>query len=227
VKTVVVFARWPAPGRVKTRLAPALSGAPACDLHVAMLKDTLAAVRGAGADRRVLCWADAPADALPSAIPGTEGCEWSSQGEGALGERLERALATLLAHDGRIVFTGSDAPEITSAALDRAFLALATFDLVIGPTPDGGYHLIGLSRIAPGLFHDVAWSTPYACDDTLRAARALGLSVETLAPLADVDTGADLAGLIARLSARPGDAPATAAMLQTLGLVPQGLTAAK
>ena len=227
MKTVVVFARWPAPGQVKTRLAPALTGVPARDLHVAMLEDTLAAVRGASADRRVLCWADAPPDAQPSAIPGTEDCEWRSQGEGALGERLERALATLLTRGGRIVVTGSDAPEITSAALDRAFLALATFDLVIGPTPDGGYHLIGLSRIAPGLFHHVAWSTPHARDDTLRGARALGLSVETLAPLADVDTGADLAGLIARLSARPGDAPATAAMLRTLGLLPERLTNAE
>jgi rSAM/selenodomain-associated transferase 1 len=221
---VVVFARWPAPGRVKTRLAPALSAGPACDLHVAMLKDTLAAVRGAGADRRVLCWADAPPDAQPSAVPGSEGCEWRSQGEGALGERLERAVATLMARGGRIVVTGSDAPELTSAALDRAFAALATFDLVIGPTSDGGYYLIGLSRSASGLFQDVAWSTPHARHDTLRAARALGLSVETLAPLADVDTGADLAGLIARLSARPGVAPATAAMLRTLGLVPEGLT---
>src|SRR5262245_16491774 len=98
-----------------------------------MLKDTIAAVRGSSADRRVLCWADAPPAAQPPAIPGAEGCEWRAQGEGALGDRLERALAALMAPGGRIVITGSDAPEITSAALDRAFSALETFDLVIGP----------------------------------------------------------------------------------------------
>jgi hypothetical protein len=220
VKTAVVFARWPEPGQVKTRLSPALPPALACDLHRAMLEDTLAAARDSSADRRVLCWADAPPDARPEALHAGEGFEWLHQGDGDLGARLERAFAAFLAPgDARVVVTGCDAPELDSDRVDAAFEALGGSDMVVGPARDGGYDLIGLSRPAPGLFRAVGWSTPRAGDDTRERARALGLSIASLDPLADVDTPADLVALIGRLLGEPGAAPRTAAALRRLGLL--------
>lgn len=218
-RTIAVFARWPEPGRVKTRLAPALPADLACDLHRAMLADTVAATRGAGAERRVLMWAGAPRGAERDPPPEAVGMEWGAQAGADLGERLEAAFA-LLAGEGPVAVVGSDAPELTAARLTAALDSLGSKDLVLGPTHDGGYYLVGLARPAPGLFRGVRWSTEHAFEDTRERATARGLALATLEPLADVDTPADLVALIGRLLEHPGSAPATAAALARLGLLP-------
>ena len=217
MKTIAVFARWPESGQVKTRLSPALPAALACQLQRAMLADTLAAARAANASRRVLCWADAP-DSARLDEPGFATA--TQRGEG-LGARLTAAFADQFRSDsGPVVIAGCDAPEITAAAFDAAFVALAAHDLVLGPTPDGGYYLIGLARLAPGLFEGISWSTERARVETQALAAELGLTTAALEPLADVDTPADLVALIGRLLERPGAAAATAAALAEIGLLP-------
>jgi rSAM/selenodomain-associated transferase 1 len=218
-RTIAVFARWPEPGRVKTRLSPALPANLACDLHRAMLADTLSAVRSADAEQRILLWGDAPAAASHDGWPETEGVAWGTQRGAGLGERLEAAFDDRRAARGAMVIVGSDAPELAEPTLRAAFHALQSTDLVLGPTPDGGYYLVGLARPPAGLFRDVRWGSERALHDTRERAAALGMSCRMLEPLADVDTGADLASLIARLLERPGRAPATAAALARLGLV--------
>lgn len=217
---IAVFARWPEPGRVKTRLSPALPPALACELHRAMLGDALAAAAGARAETRALVWAEAPADRSAFAAP--PGFEVRDQRGADLGARLEHAFAGMLrSPDDRAVILGADCPDLDAARIGEAFESLATRDLVLGPAHDGGYVLIGIARPAPALFRNVAWSTPGVLARTLERAGALGLDVAQLAPLGDLDTPADLVRWLAR-AARPETRPAprTATALRTFGLLP-------
>jgi rSAM/selenodomain-associated transferase 1 len=213
---IAVFARWPEPGRVKTRLSPALPPALACELHRAMLGDALAAAAAARAESRALVWADAPAER--SAFPAPPGFEVRDQRGDDLGARLEHAFAGMLrGPDDRAVILGADCPDLDAARIGQAFEALAARDLVLGPASDGGYYLIGLRRPAPGLFRNVAWSTPAVLAQTLERAGDLGLLVAQLAPLDDLDTPADLVRWLAR---REAQGTRTEAALRAFGLHP-------
>jgi hypothetical protein len=217
---VAVFARWPEPGRVKTRLTPALPAALACDLYRAMLGDALAAAMSAAADTLALYWSDAPADRSEVAVPAP--FEVRDQQGADLGARLERAFAGLLRTPGdRAVIIGADCPDLDAVALRRAFERLAVHDLVLGPARDGGYTLIGLRHPAPELFHGVAWSTPGVLGQTLARAATLGLGVAQLDPLDDLDTPADLVRWLSGTCVRLGTtAPRTRAALAAMGLLP-------
>lgn len=218
-----VFARPPVPGRVKTRLSPALPAALACDLSRAMLEDTLEAALAADLDRRFIFWAD-PLDAnagfeIP---PGFE--PRLQQGDG-LGERIEHAFGALLEGSrARAIVIGSDCPELRAPRINEAVRALETHDLVLGPTEDGGYYLIGLSRPAPALFRELAWSTGSVFEQTRARAKGAGLSIAVLPALADLDTPADLAALVARtlVTDRDGLGRHTRDAMIAMSLLPEG-----
>ena len=220
VNHIAVFARWPAPGRVKTRLSPALPGALACDLHRALLGDALAAAAATEAGTRTLWWAGAPADRSAFDLPA--GFEAREQTGDNLGARLERACAELLrSPDDRALVMGADCPDLGAAHLGQSFALLAAYDLVLGPARDGGYTLIGLARPAPELFHDVAWGTAAVLEQTLERARALGLSVAQIERLGDLDTPADLVKWLSNAClAGANGAPRTRAALAAMGLIP-------
>lgn len=196
---VAVLARHPVTGRVKTRLSPALPAAHAAALYAALLADTLDAAMGSRAQAREVWWADRDdgrsAFALPAAFTPRQ------QPDGDLGARLAAASAALLATPGtRAVIIGSDAPALSSAHLDAAFAALDSHDVVLGPADDGGYWLIGLAKPAPPLFAAMAWSTPGVLAETRARAEREGLSVALLPAMADLDTPADLARLMASVA---------------------------
>ena len=187
---IAVFARRPVPGRVKTRLSPALPAALACDLYRAMLEDALAAAAGAGAGEQLVYWDDPPGD--EGASPAKGFAERQQQGPD-LGTRLEAAFVQLLRAEGdRALVIGADCPLLDAAMLRGAFEALGSHDLVLGPTRDGGYYLVGLRRCAPQLFQDIPWSTERVFGQSIERARGLGLTIKTLAELEDLDTPADL-----------------------------------
>ncbi len=197
---IAVFARPPVAGQVKPRLSPALPAAMAARLYEALLADTLQAAREASADERVIAWADAG-----GVVPPAEGFVVRMQASGDLGERLRRVFDALLRDPGdRAVVVGSDCPSLTGELLERAFHALERHDAVLGPSSDGGYWLLGLARPAPQLFRDIAWSTPEVFAQTMARAAAAGLDVALLPALADLDTPADLARLVAAFAS--GDA---------------------
>ncbi len=184
---LVVFARWPEPGRVKTRLIPALTPEEACEVHRELVAEALLAAAAVSVGARVLAWADAPAD-----VPPLPGFTLRDQGPGDLGARLERAFTELMAKPGdRVVVMGTDCPDLRASQLEAAFEELVTHDLVLGPARDGGYYLIGLRRPIPRLFHGIPWGTHRVLAQTLE--RAGGLRVSQLEALDDVDTPADLA----------------------------------
>jgi hypothetical protein len=218
VRRIAVFARPVEVGQVKTRLSPALPPALAAELYSAMLADTLDAALDCAADERVVWWSEgAQAGAPPSRFTVRE------QSGADLGERLAHAVDAMLQAAGdRLVVIGSDAPALRGAHLEKAFESLGSHDLVLGPTTDGGYWLIGFSRPAHGVFEGIAWSTEGVFAQTLAAAARLGLRVHALEMLDDLDTPADLVRLVA--AAATGDAarfgPHATAALGRMGMLP-------
>ena len=120
--------------------------------------------------------------------------QYQSQSEGDLGHRMSCAFADSLGQGRRrVVLIGSDCPGITAKVLNAAFSHLNHYDLVLGPTTDGGYYLIGLRAPSPELFQDLPWGTADVLEMTLSRAASLGLRTILLEPLTDIDRPEDLA----------------------------------
>ncbi|WP_157430905.1 TIGR04282 family arsenosugar biosynthesis glycosyltransferase [Actinomadura macra] len=187
---LVVIAKEPVPGRVKTRLSPAYTPVEAAALAEACLRDTLAAVAAARAVRRTLVLEGAPGPWLP------EGFVVLAQRGGGLDERLAHAFTD--AYAGRpLVLIGMDTPQVTPALLGRACRGLARRDAMFGPAADGGFWLLGLRRPDAALLRGVPMSRPGTGAAQLRRLLAAGLRVGTLPELIDVDTAADAATVAA------------------------------
>jgi rSAM/selenodomain-associated transferase 1 len=222
-RVVVVFAKRPAPGAVKTRMCPPLSPEQAAALYAAMLDDVLATTAAAAEEAGAATWlAVHPADALEELAarcpPGFRGVV---QRGADLPHRMGNALADAAAAGfARILLRGSDNPSLAGAELVRGLAALDGADLAVGPDRDGGYGWIALRGAPPGLF-DHAMSTASVLADTLARAAALGLRVRMLAAHFDLDTAADLALLAsARERGEALDCPRTLALLDELRLWP-------
>lgn len=209
---VAVFARPPRPGVAKTRLVPALGERGAATLYAAFLADVLARCASVpGLGTRVYCADDPEA---PELVEVTGDLPRVAQRGDDLGARMARALGELVGSAGRGLIVGSDVPTLPAAHLSAAADALvAGAELVLGPSADGGYCLVGVSGAVPPVFDGVRWSGPHVLADTLARAREAGLRVRLLPPWYDVDTPADLRLLRAHLALAPGAAPRTAQCL--------------
>jgi rSAM/selenodomain-associated transferase 1 len=203
--TICIFAKEPIPGRVKTRLAAAIGDEPAARLAQAFLADTIALVRSVGLPL-VLAWSGRP-EAAP------RGVEVWSQGEGDLGERLERVLARALTASRSAIALGADSPGLPSACLRAAVDGLQTHDAVMGPADDGGYYLLGVTRVDPGLLDGIEWSAPTTREQTVGRLVARGHRVAMLPPWFDVDEKRDLARLTSLLRRGAARADVTACVL--------------
>lgn len=227
-RRVVLFAREPAPGRVKTRLARRIGEGAAAALYAAFLEDLAAALPDP--ER----WESVIAHAEPEAGPflrKTFGPPWAlaPQGEGPLGDRMRRAFeGALSGAPADVVVVGSDAPTLSKADLEAAFVALeGGVEVVFAPSHDGGFSLIGMAAAregkgAPGDFLEgVRWSTAFALEDARRAAERRGRRVALLPPVPDVDEVEDLAALFSSLSKNLFLYPSTRRALAALeGRVP-------
>lgn len=189
---IVVFAKAPVPGRVKTRLIPALGAEGAAALAARMLARTLAEADRAGLGTPELCADPDPADpAWAGRLP--EGpLRLSSQGEGDLGQRMARAAARVLGQSERILLIGTDCPALDAPRLTAAARALDAHDAVIHPAEDGGYVLLGLACFDPSIFEGIAWSTPTVAAAAIARIEALGWRLHRAETLRDVDEPADL-----------------------------------
>jgi len=191
----LVFGRVPEPGRVKTRLIPALGAAAAAALYQRLLYDTLTTAAGM-TDVRVEFWCDATDEEWPRGRKLAErfGVSGHRQLGADLGARMYHALgAELTTPPHPAVLIGSDCPGYDRAFLNQAFLVLADEDVVLGPALDGGYALIGVKWPAARLFSDIPWSTGAVLRLTRARLRALGWSWSELTPLRDIDRPEDLA----------------------------------
>ncbi|PSR17558.1 hypothetical protein C8255_12020 [filamentous cyanobacterium CCP3] len=191
---LMLFTRFPEPGRTKTRLIPHLGPAGAAALQRQMTEHVLAQVQGA-ARRRPLAVEVHFAGGSPGQMRAWLGdaVTYYPQTEGGLGDRLMAAFKQSfgLGRAGAIAI-GSDCPALTPDHLAAALAALQRVDVALGPATDGGYYLIGLRQPQPALFEAIAWGTDQVLAQTLAAATAQGLTVELLTPLTDVDRPEDL-----------------------------------
>jgi uncharacterized protein len=183
VTALLVIAKAPVPGRVKTRLTPPCSPVDAAALAAAALADTLAAVaRSRVARRRVLVLDGEPGPWIP------RGFDVLPQRGHGLAARLAAAFGDV---GGPALLIGMDTPQVTPGQLDAGLRALDRVDAVFGPALDGGYWAIGMRRADPAVFHDVPMSVPTTA--TVQRARLAELALDTieLPPLVDVDTITD------------------------------------
>jgi len=184
--TFAVMAKAPIPGVAKTRLIPALGADGAARLQARFIAATVETALAAGA---VTLWA-APDDRHAIFQQFAARARVAPQSDGDLGARM---LAAAAAPDGPVVIVGTDCPALTAAHLRTAAELLREgVDVVINPTDDGGYALIGLNRPQAGLFTDMTWSTPTVMAETRRRLARLNLSWREPARLWDVDTPDDL-----------------------------------
>ncbi len=191
---LIIFTRYPEPGKTKTRLIPALGPEVAADLHRQMSEHTLGWARKlknisavslevryeGGDEHRFQHW-------LGLDIP------FFRQGTGDLGARMARAFEEAFqAGMGRVILVGTDCPDLREGLVQEAFAALDHSDIVLGPAKDGGYYLIGLCRAIPQLFGKISWGTGEVLPRTLQIADEIKLRVFLLELLGDVDRPEDL-----------------------------------
>jgi len=190
---VQVFAKAPVPGAVKTRLIPILGREGATELHCRLVQHTLATVAMARVGS-VELWTTTPGkEAFLEACEPLLGISLWLQPDGDLGARMSAAVTHGLARAPAVLLVGSDVPGMCCDDLRAARDALANgSDAVLGPAEDGGYWLLGLSRHAAELFHDLPWSTPAVLEATRERLRALGWHWHELPTRWDVDRPEDL-----------------------------------
>jgi rSAM/selenodomain-associated transferase 1 len=182
-----LFAKEPRPGQVKKRLAAHTSPAWAARVAEAFLLDTLERLTPIAADRVVAF--------TPSTASGyfAEICQdrmrLIPQAEGNLGQRMAAFFAEQFEADaGAVILVGTDSPTLQASFILQAFQELERSDVVIGPSTDGGYYLIGCTRLMPELFEGIRWSTSLVLADTVASLRGRGWRLALLPPWYDVDT---------------------------------------
>ena len=191
---LIIFTRYPEPGKTKTRLISALGPEGAADLQRQMTEQTLICARRLAAQDPVIlevCFESGGVSKFQKWL-GND-LIFVPQGNGDLGERMSRAFQRAFQGGARfVVLIGTDIPGFSADLAWEAFAALQNRDVVLGPANDGGYYLIGLRKIIPQLFAAIPWGTENVFSKTLEIAMGLRLRVHCLAPLNDVDRPEDL-----------------------------------
>jgi len=217
-KALLIFAKQPLPGKVKTRLSPPLSVQAAADIYHCMLSDTLAKTADLPGVERFLFFepSTGAADFFWKVFPGIR--TFPQMGDG-LGERLEKAFETVFALGFESVAAiGTDSPDLPLSHLQEPFRLLEddVADVIFGPAADGGYYLVALGSFCPGLFRDIPWSTNRVLEMSMGAARTLGLKAACLPVWHDMDTVEDLKRFLA--AGNPEYAPRTLRFLREIGV---------
>jgi uncharacterized protein len=215
-RVLVIMAKAPRPGMVKTRLAQRLPVEAVTELYRCLLDDTMALVRSLRTVEFAIMCPDSDVNELAQ-LAGTKASVVAQKGEG-----LAAGLTSVFAHfaDGhrqRTIAFNSDTPHLPRSVLENAFETLAAHDLVVGPTHDGGYYLVGAKAAHPALFDGDRMGTKSALEVLLARARGLQLSVSFTDPFYDIDVESDLTRLAAELRLDPARAPRTAAWLKQCG----------
>ncbi|HEY9597725.1 MAG TPA: TIGR04282 family arsenosugar biosynthesis glycosyltransferase [Cyanophyceae cyanobacterium] len=193
---LIVFTRYPEPGKTKTRLIPMLGAEGAARLQHRMTENTLTQAKEleiirpsvvkvyfTGGDRKLMQnWLGS--DFI-----------YQQQSQGDLGQRMASAFQEAFAGGmtGAVII-GTDCPDLDAQLIAKAFHLLQLYDLVLGPAEDGGYYLIGLRQLIPELFVGIPWSTDEVLQQTIRIAQALDLAIAYLPLLKDIDRPEDLVG---------------------------------
>ncbi|NKB24136.1 MAG: DUF2064 domain-containing protein [Kiritimatiellae bacterium] len=192
-KAIILFCKNPEPGKVKTRLAATIGHEQASHIYKQMVLETIRTAQTCTGHPYVFIFYSPPeSEPLIKEWIGDEKT-YIPQSEGDLGERMSDAFKSLFSMGFKqIIIIGTDCPAISRKHLSQGFTALNRNDIVLGPTHDGGYYLLGMKRHHPELFEHMPWSTPSVLDKTQKAINHLKLSYQLLAILRDVDDQHDL-----------------------------------
>ncbi|HSR70667.1 MAG TPA: TIGR04282 family arsenosugar biosynthesis glycosyltransferase [Acidobacteriota bacterium] len=209
---LMVFAKYPRLGRVKTRLQDLLTARQCLDLYRALLADVLQRSEGLPVALHLFLAGCSPpqAGSLVASLGGDSG-RWKvhlQEGED-LGERMENAYRRLSPRYWRLVFLGADSPDLPLDRLREAFRCLARLPVVIGPSSDGGYYLLGLAQARPALFRGIDWGSRRVLEQTLQ--RLDPGEVRLLQEWYDVDRSRDLRRLWRHLDPEQEGFPARTA----------------
>ncbi len=191
---LLIFVKYPEPGKVKTRLAENIGSENAATLYREMAESIIYEL-SKPTDFKKIIFFDPPQrkdDMIRWLKFG--GFSFMPQEGKSLGERMSNAFnhAFSIGAAKKAVIVGTDCPQITMQTIAKAFDKLETSEAVLGPSYDGGYYLLGLRRLMPDVFHDIDWSTNLVFDQTMKKLRNSGIRPECLEMLRDVDTVEDL-----------------------------------
>jgi hypothetical protein len=217
-RVLVIMAKAPRRGAVKTRLVPRLSPEAVSDLYCCLLDDTLALARSLNDVEVAIMCPEADVKNLTE-LAGNHASVVSQKGEG-LAAGLTSVFAHFTpghqedAHQRRVIAFNSDSPHLARSVLEGAFETLAAHDVVVGPTHDGGYYLVGAKASHPSLFANDGMGTNSAMERLLARAGDLDLSVGFADRFYDIDVADDLNRLAEELRLAPERAPHTAAWLK-------------
>jgi rSAM/selenodomain-associated transferase 1 len=219
-RTLVIMAKAPRLGSVKTRLAESLSLQAVTELYRCLLNDTLALAHALDHVEIAMMCPASDVDDLSRAVAKTVRIVPQT------GQGLAAGLASVFNHfatsgQHRVIAFNSDSPHLAASVLETAFDVLEACDLVVGPTHDGGYYLVGAKATHPALFESDGMGTANALEALLTRAGALGLSVHLTDPFYDIDVEGDLTRLAAELRLAPARAPRTAIWLKLWGQAAQ------
>ena len=226
-RALIVFAKSPVPGRVKTRLVPPLTEAEAARLYAAFIEDSLAHYAELPVDVRLyLAGADSSEadsrvtfrDSATLGFTLPDGVTIHGQQGANLGERMKNAFADCFdAGYEAVVITGTDHPSLPGGYIEESFAYLnGPSDIVLGPTDDGGYYLLGMKQLHPEAFSGMTYSHSLVFEQTVERLRSLTSRIEVLRRWYDVDRPSDLIRLLNDLTAGPHKAPRTLEVLTQL-----------
>lgn len=223
-RVLVIMAKAPRPGEVKTRLASSISPEIVTDFYCCLLHDTLSLTRSLSDVEVAIMCPKSDVSELAQ-LAGDRAGIVAQKGEG-----LAAGLTSVFAHfleprQRRTIAFNSDSPHLPRTVLEEAFETLAEHDMVVGPTHDGGYYLVGAKASHPTLFENDGMGTATALERLLSRTRDLKLSVGFTHSFYDIDVAADLTRLAEELRVAPARAPRTARWLKEWELAARSRTA--
>lgn len=191
---LIIFTRYPEPGKTKTRLIPALGEVGAANFHRQMVEFTLQHAKKLQEIQDlslVVQFTGGNLNQMQEWL-GKE-ISYQSQAEGDLGAKMFQAFQTAFQEQmERVIIIGTDCPHLTPDILQQGFETLKTCEMVLGPALDGGYYLIGLTRPISEIFENIAWGTETVFNQTSETAQCLDIDLILLPPLQDIDRPEDL-----------------------------------
>ena len=202
MNALIVVVKNPVPGTVKTRLQQRYTPKQAADLYTAFVKDTLETTRSLNIDKRIIAYDPPDAENAVRKICGDD-WDYVPQVQEDLGQRMYQALHQQL-HQGakHTILIGTDIPSLPAMYITQAFEILKHKDVVLGPSTDGGYYLVGLSRPCSEIFQNINWSTPTVLSETIDALKQNDHTLGLVPPWFDVDTPEEFDVLIAHATAQ-------------------------
>ena len=202
MNALIVFVKNPIPGTVKTRLQTRYTPEQAAAIYTAFVCDTLHRAESIDIDRRLIAYDPPDAESEVRALCG-EQWDYVPQVQHNLGERMHTALVQQLnAGASSAVLIGTDIPSLPTHHITQAFNLLREKDIVLGPSTDGGYYLVGLSCPAPEMFQNIDWSTSLVLSQTVDQIENTSHSLGLVPPWFDVDTPEELDILLAHARAQ-------------------------